>query len=267
MPIRGFPDENVLACFFEAPGGGDIDDFDAPRNAPAKNPIANLDRLVFHSDLFQYEIAAGPVDVTVTHPAVATTTTYIGASGGGGGIGIGIPPTVGVAVNGNYSTSDLLLFTHNLGYIPSFMIAYNGRRMPDGQLIQNENGYRRRVSAWANTSGIYLRDSGAVSASSMPAINATYRVLVFRKSAAEPDMPLFGGGDGTPTILARGVINSTKKYLRRTGSGDTPFAQNFGRTIDTSNGFLATATGGVVSAEAGYDGSLTAPPFIQVGVD
>lgn len=267
MPIRGFPAEGVVACFDEPNTIGDIEDINAPRNDPVKNPINYLSDITFHSDFFQYEIAAGPVDVSVSHGSVPTMTTLIGVNPGNGGIGIAIPPAVGINVVGNYVTTDILAFTHGLGYIPKFMVAYQGRRMPDGQVVQAASGYRRRVSAWANSSGIYLRDSGAVSAVSMPAVSVSYRILVFRESQANPALPLFGGGPGDATIIARGVINSSKKYLRRTGVGDTPFAQNLGRTIDTNNGFLATASGGVVTAETGYGGSLTAPPFISVGVD
>ncbi|WEK05784.1 MAG: hypothetical protein P0Y65_05875 [Candidatus Devosia phytovorans] len=268
MPIRGFDTEGVVACFDEMPGGGAVFDIDAPRNAPVKNPAQHLDKIVFHSDFDQYEIAAGPVDVSINHAALPTKTTVIGVSSGGGGWGPVFTPAVSVEIISDFRQTNTLLFAHDLGYVPKFMIALAGRRVPDGYVVQNAAGsYRRRVAFWANSTGIFVRDSASAAAVACPAITLDYRVLVFRNSEADPAKPLFSGGPGEPLILARGVIDSSKKYLRRTGVGDTPFAQNLGRTLDCNNGSMASASGGVVITEAGYGGSLPAPPFISVGVD
>lgn len=267
MPIRGFPEQNVVACFDEPNSSGDVSDYDAPRNAPVKNPESYLSDITFHSDFFQYEVAAGPTDVTINHPGLAVDTTIIGMGNAGGGFNPVSPPRISVTIYNNVSTTDTLLLTHNLGYVPKFMIALGGNRIPDGYTVQSGGNYRRRVSFWANTTGVYIRTSSYSGDEALPAATRVYRVIVFRDSEATPGLPLFGGGPGDPLILARGVIDSSKKYLRRVGVGDTPFAQNLGRTLDCGGGRLASASGGVVVAESGYTGSLVAPPFIQVGVD
>lgn len=242
-------------------------DLNAPRNAPAKNPEQHLDRITFHSSFFQYEVAAGPVSVGITHSVLPTKTTVIGLSGEGGSWGLPRAPSISVTIYGADRNSDILLFTHNLGYVPRFMVSLSGRRVTDGHIIQNASDHRRRVSVWASSTGIYLRESCTTGQADCPAITLTYRVMVFRESRAEPVKRLFSGGPSQPLVLAKGVIDSSKKYLRRTGAGDTSFAQNLGRTLDCNNGAIASASGGVITAESGYGGSLSAPPFIAVGVD
>lgn len=73
MPIRGglAGAPNTVACFIETPGGGDWRDIDAPRNAPMKNPMNHLDKVIWHTDFFQYELVVGIMDITVNHAALA----------------------------------------------------------------------------------------------------------------------------------------------------------------------------------------------------
>jgi len=267
MPLRGFTADNVVACFDETPGGGDVFNIHAPRNAPAKNPEQHLDRIVWHSNLFQYEIAAGPVDVTINHAALATKKTYYGISPGSI-MNLGpTPPAISFLVYGDTRISDLLLFAHNLDYVPKFMVALDGRRVPDGFVVHADpQGGHRRITTYATASGIYLRESAISGFIDLPAISRTYRVMVFRTRTADTATPLFSGS-GSAMQLGRGIIDTNRHYLRRTGPGDTPFALNLGQTIDINNGGARTISGGIVNDEPHYEGSMSAPPFVSVGVD
>lgn len=269
MPIRGFPAQNVVACFIEPNTTGNVDNFDAPRNAPVKTPQSHLDKIVFHSSFFQYEIAAGPSSVTINHTALAGKATVWSLPTGGLWIGGDAPNSITVTTYGDTRETNIQLFNHGLGYIPKFMVALDNRRLPDGYIVQQESsGAHRRVAIWADTTHIWLREfavSGDVP-QPLPAASRTYKVMVFRNSVPNPAKPLFGM-DGGNLIIARGIIDSGKKYLRRTGSGDTPFALNLGRTIDISNGGSRTMSGGISVSEPRYNGSAVAPPFKSVGVD
>lgn len=267
--IRGFDADGIVACFEEEPGGGAMFDIDAPRNAPAKTPSDYLSSLIWHQDLFQYEIAAGPTDVLVNHTALATKDTYITVSLGGMGSGPFAPSgsTIGFLIQGDTRHTDILLYTHGLGYVPKFMVALSGRRLPDGYTVQIDgSGGHRRASVYATTTGIYLREYAVSTSIDLVATSLTYRVMVFRTRAPDPGLPLFAG-DGSGMQLGRGVINTTRKYLRRTGAGDTPFSFNMGRTIDIKNGGVRSATGGTTVSEPRYDGSMSAPAYVAVGVD
>lgn len=268
MPLRGFKDHGIVACFDEAPGGGAIFDINAARNAPAKTPADHLDKLIWHSALYQYEIAAGPVDVTISHTALATKDTWHTVSTGGYDFGGSAPvgSTIGFRNRGDVRVSDILLYTHGLGYIPKFMVALDGRRVPDGFIIQvDTNGGHRRVSMFATTTGIYLRESAISTDINLVAVSKTYRVMVFRTRAPDPAKALWSGS-GAAMQLARGIIDTTRRYLRRTGAGDTPFALNLGRTIDIKNGGSRSASGGVVVSDPRYNGTMAAPPYVSVGV-
>lgn len=269
VSIRGFPNEGVVACFTEPNTSGSVEDFNAPRNAPAKSPQDHLGRVTFHSSFFQYEIAAGPTSVTINHSVLAGKTTTWSLPAGGTWVGVPAPNSISFITQGDTRETDIALLNHGLGYVPKFMVSLNGRRLPDGYMVQLEtNGQYRRVSVWADSNNIYLREA-AVSGSStqpLPAVSLTYVVMVFAYSTPTPAKPLFGY-DGADLVLARGVINSTKKYLRRTGVGDTPFALNLGRTIDIKNGGSRTISGGVAVSEPRYNGTLAAPPFVSVGVE
>jgi hypothetical protein len=146
------------------------------------------------------------------------------------------------------------------------MVSLDGRRVPDGFSVQNDaSGGHRRVSVFANAFGIYLREFAVSTNAALPAANRTYRVQVFRTRAPDPAKPLFSGSGGN-LQLGRGIIDTTRRYLRRTGVGDSPFALNLGPTIDVRNGAARSASGGVITSEPRYNGSMAAPTFISVGV-
>lgn len=266
---RGFTAAGIAACYTEASGGGAMFDINAPRNAPAKSPVDHLDKVIWHPRCFQYEIAAGPADVTIGHSALATKDTWIVVSTGGYGGNAFDPPvgsSIGFVIQGDTRVTDILLYAHGLGYVPKFMVALDGRRVPDGFAVQNDvSGGHRRVSIFANTFGIYLREFAVSTNTALPAVNCTYRVMLFRTRAPDPSKPLFAGSGGA-LQLGRGVIDTTRRYLRRTGTGDSPFALNLGPTIDIRNGAARSASGGVIVSEPRYNGSMAAPPSISVGV-
>ena len=265
---RGFIGANVVACYDEASGGGDMFDINAPRNAPAKSPASHLDKIIWHQDLFQYEIAAGPADVTINHTALAGKTTTYNVAAGGYYVGAPTPSSISFSVQGDTRETNIAVLAHGLGYVPKFMAALSGRRLPDGYIVQLVGGKYRRVSAWADATYIYLRESAVSGADgdALPAVSLTYRVMVFALPTPSPSEPMFGMASGILTV-ARGIIRTSRKYLRRTGSGDSPFAMNLGPTMDIKNGGSRTASGGVVVSEARYNGSMAAPPYISVGVD
>jgi hypothetical protein len=264
--IRGFPSQGVVACFVEPNTSGSKDDFDAPRNAPAKTPASYLSSIVFHSSFFQYEIAAGPTSVGINHLVLAgktdsfnlTAGALIGSGGGG----------ISFVTHGDVRTTDTGLLYHGLGYVPKFMVALDNRRVPDGYIIQISGNGHRRVSFWADTNNIYVRETAISGAAGddLPALALTYKVMVFRTPTPNPALPLFRLA-GSSLVLARGIIDTARKYLRRTGVGDSPFALNMGVTMDIKNGGSRTASGGVVVSEPRYTGTMAAPTYVSVAVD
>ncbi len=253
MPIRGFGAAGVVACFTEAAGGGDILDFNAPRNAPAKTPKDHLDKVTWHSSFDQFELAAAPADVTINHTslAAASVTTGIGS--------------VSLTIHGDRRVTDILLFTHGLGYKPRVKVTIGGRVVVSGQIIQDLGDRARIISVYTTTTGVYLRETAFSSSAALPAMDQTYRVYVFRQATPNPSAPLFSNSGGLMTI-AREIIRSDRQYLRRTGVGDEEFSMDSGPTMDVANGSKRVANGGVLTSEAGYTGSMAAPPYVMVGL-
>lgn len=253
-----------MAGFVEADGGGAVLDFDAPRNAPAKSPGLHADKVLWHSLAFQYELVADPVDVTVSHPAMSGTSTRLG-----------VPPSslysgsVYIDVFGAVGATNHTLVTHNLGYVPLAFVAYQGRMLTAGTIVQQGgNGQQRWVSAYATASIIGLRESRITSSlvgnDTLAAASRTYTVLIFKETAIDPDLPLFGKVGGR-IVGARGRLDTDKRYLRRTGAGDSPFDIDLDRVIDLGGGRVRVTTGGNVVTEAGYTGSYAGGAFVPVG--
>lgn len=260
--IRGFPNEGVVAVFDEPNELGDIEDFDAPRNAPAKYPHLNLPLVTWHSEFFQYELQTSVHTVTVTHPSVPAKVQIFG----------GNPPQVpqmrliGDAVNTSHT-----LVTHNLGYAPLAFVVQNGVTVICGRPVQfvAANGLRRTVSSFSNPSIIGLRETGISGISgtngvALPSVSVTYQVLVFAAPDQNPSLPLFSQ-DGNGVILGRGKVNTSNLYARRVALGETPFSLDLGRTSDISNGSVRTVSGGATWSDQSYNGSFTGEGFVQIG--
>lgn len=266
--MRGFPVQDVVACFEEPNEIGDPLDFDAPRNTPAKYPSDHLDKIAWHSDFFQYELAAPLSNVTISHPAMS------GAVGGPylelRGLFGGLLASISVDVWGNSGVSDHTLVTHNLGYVPLAMVAYEGRMLTPGTIVQHESDGRYRwVCAYATSTIIGLREVRVTSSlnlgSPLSAVSRTYSVLVFRESATVEGAPLLGTFGGN-VVAARGRINSANQYLRRTVAGESDFDIDLARVIDVGNGRVRVTTGGSIISEPDYSGAYTGGPFVPVGV-
>ncbi len=265
----GFLDApDIVACYEEAPGGGDIRYISSPCNAPAANPMAHLDKVVWHPSLFLWEVVFVG-DVPVTHSAYAGKTTTYGVSSGGTFYQYnGIPASaVGVQVYGQSTIVDRLLYTHGAGSDVFAMVAYQGRMLPSGYMVQQESsGAIRLVSPWYNAGGVYLRETLISSNTDLPAADRTYSVLVMRNRAPDPSKPNLSGGPGLPLQMCRGMIDSSRRYAKKVAAGDSPFDLNLGPTLDIGNGRQRSATGGIIVDEAGYVGGMGAPAFVSIGV-
>lgn len=266
--IRGFPEENVIAIFNEPNSSGSVEDYDASRNSPVKNPGQDISNVFFHTDFFQYELAMPIQSRNVSHPALAGRYYYWGPSNQ---YFLGDPTYtsfISYRVPGQTVSTETLLVTHNLGYVPLAFVAWNGKMLMPGVVVQTESeGRTRFVSSFATTTAIYLREVYSSTESALSSTNQSYQILVFKVSEEDADLPLFGIDESSNEfILGRGKINTINSYLRRTGVGDTPFAIDSGPTIDINRGRTRIVSGGITTTESGYAGSFTGPSFTSVGI-
>lgn len=252
--IRGFASENIVACFNETTGGGDILDINAPCNAPAKSPHLYLDRVYWHTDFNQLELALPEQVVTITHPALAGRTIAAGTS------------RLPLSIRGNLGSFNHTLVTHNLGYTPLYMVAIGNYLLPSGHIIQAVDNLRfRNVCAYANGNIIGLRDFASASDVALPATSVQYRILIFKKAVSDPTKALMQF-NGTTLSMARNKISSDHLYIRRTQPSESPYDLNLGPTIDITGGKTRVVTGGNVVSEPGYPGSFAGPPYVAVGI-
>ena len=258
--LRGFPAQNVVACYTEPSLSGEVDDFDAPRNAPAKSPYAHLDRIAFHSRFFQYEVAIGPTRVDLTHPAVpAAATTWQAPQFAMR------PARITYTVYGQQLAGTQVLLNHNLGYVPLVMVAVNGAIAVSGTIVQESSSGRRFVSVYATGSQVGIAWCGYSGQIDLPAVLVSYDVLVFNTPAPNPALPLFSG-DASQFQIGRGMIRSNQRYLRRRAAQETSFDFDLARTVDLANGGARIVSGGGVRQDPFYTGSYGGGPFVPVGV-
>lgn len=258
---RAFPAENVVAVFEEAAGGGDMQDLNAPRNAPAKAPQSYLAQLYLHTALDYYTIAVQNLAIVINHASVA-------------GVAAVPPPppddinntpgNVTIVHEGQTVAADYLLLQHDLGYVPNYRFLQGTRFVPAGVPTQVEGGRVRFVYAYATTTQIRLREIGISDANALSAVSRTYGVVVFRAPAADPAKPLFGF-DGTNVILGRDKINSSRRTMRLTGIGDSPYKLPLGQGADVLNGGLRVyATDGTAIDYGSYNDSFPPPALMDV---
>lgn len=266
--VRGFPDQNKIAVFNEPNSSGSIEDYNSSRNTPIRNPAASIANVFFHTDFFQYELAFPIQSVNVPHPGLAGRSYFWGPTDQ---YWINSPiytSAISYQVPGQTAVTETLLVTHNLGYVPLVFVAWNGRMLMPGVAVQIDGeGLTRFVSSFVTTTGVYLREVYTSTEGVLNANNQSYQVLIFRTSQATAGLPLMGiNSSNGQFILGRGKINTINSYLRRTGAGDTPFAIDYGPTIDINRGRARIVSGGVVSTEVGYGGSFGGPAYTSVGV-
>ena len=260
--LRGFRDAGIVACFHEMQGGGGIYDLNAPRNAPAANPSANLSDVIWHSEFGQYELAMPEQVKTINHPAVSGRTRQYGIHYRDGFDESDVG--VNMSVAGRIATAEHTLVTHNLGYPPKVFAVYENHMLTTGEIVQRSDNRNRSVCLFVTNTIVGLREIGYSDSNSLSAVTRTYRVLVFRDQAQDPGAPLFDGPN--PVRFSKGKIASDKSYLRKAGAGSSAYVLNQGPTLDVRNGRVRLATGGVIIDEAGYNGSMAAPQYKNVGL-
>lgn len=264
MPIRGFPN-GVIACFTEPNSVGDIEDYNAPRNAPAKNPGAYLDLVQWHIDFFQYELAFPIITTAVTHPTIPGQNKYWGPSNQYYMNDPTYVSAISYRVPGQTIVTDHTLVNHNLGYAPLAFVAWENTMIMPGVTVQIESDGRTRfISLFATSSVLGIREVATSSSASLPAVSRSYKSLIFKATEAQGGRPLFGR-EGANVVLGRGKVDTSKSYLRRVGGAETPFDLDRGPTIDINSGRTRVVTGGNFLTEPGYAGGFTGPTYVAVG--
>jgi len=265
-----WPSLGVVALYDEADGGGDLLDPTAARHAPAYDPDGNLDKIKFHSSLDPLEVQFDE-DATIDHDAITA------AAGS----------TFTVEANGTLTfisaVSDELLFEHDLGVIPDFVVKI-GTSALNGSPIQTESDGRGRYAvAYATTTQIRLKLWASTTGSDIASVSIDYSVLVFH-APRDADGNYLEQFDPATGILKLGFdrYSTDRRYLQTAPDGDT-FAITRGKTIAAANGamkFFAAdgstfeptpagrkmrlTTTSSFGASMAYNGSDAAPTILQV---
>lgn len=251
--LRGFPAQNVVAVFDEATGGGARNDYVSPRNRPARDPQNWIDRVYWHIDFFQYQLAMPIQTVNVPHPVLAGRTQTWGYG-------------TSFTTRGDFAASNHTLVNHGLGYVPLAFVVYDGRMVMPGTIVQNlSEGRSRSIAPYASGSVVGLREVRMTSQNDLPAVSRSYQVMIFSVPAAEASRPLFGR-EGDNVVIGRGKIDTSRQYLRSVAPGESPFIISRDRTVDIRNGRSRTVIGGQTVTETEYNGSFTGTDFLTVGV-
>lgn len=230
--------------------------------APFNDPSNHIDLIKFHSDL-QYLANTLESTTTINHTSLAGVTgTGYTVSNAGGSSGSSQPIS-----NGQVRVSDLLLYTHGLGYAPLTYVIVDDQLITPGLTIQNLDDRWRGVSVYATTTGIYLREVAISSVSALPTVSKSYRVIIFREPTADPALPTFHvkPADGI-FVMGRGKINQDTLPIRRVVPGD-PFAFYIpiDRIADIRNGALRIINSdGLVVTLGQYNGPFNQTQTIQV---
>lgn len=252
MSVRFYADEFRCAIYEEADGGGDPLDPEALMNRPVLSPLNWLNNIYFHSDLGYYGVIAN-ASISINHPAVAGRIQTVGQD-----------IYLSQLYYGQSQTFDHLLLQHDLGYIPRFFVAYDGKMIPNGMPIQSASGGVRLVCAYATSTQIRLQEFSTSSASALPSATRLYQVLVFRNNNPDLSLPMLNVEPGD-VIFGQGKFRANMPHLRATGPGDSLFAQARNRTAAVRNGsFRAYPPNGSLVDLGPFTGSLPNPNFINV---
>jgi hypothetical protein len=220
--FRIFPSAGVVALFEEPNTTGDVHDFNAPRNAPAKFPASHLPVLHFHSETDCMEtVFAGTV--AVNHP-------FIDMPAGGGDYG-------------NYvvfsgTTEDHILYEHNLGYPPIALVAVGDNIIWPGMLIHvgGADNFWRYGTVYCDNQYVRLFvKSAALNGQDAAAATVNYTVLVFKEAEASGDKLFEFDPTTSVTKMGLGKFRSDARYLQVVAGG-SPLGIAQGRTIDLKNG-------------------------------
>lgn len=242
-------DEATGRCaLFEENGTiGDPQDPNSVRNAPLNNPELYLDKIRFHSDFDYYTVLLGPTTVSITHPLAAGRISY--------------PfffPDTGFGIAGQVVTSEQTLITHNLGYIPSYMIISDGAIIAPSTIINSTASATRYVTPFVTNNIIGLNTTAVTDQNDLPAITKNYTVIVFRKPQEENSYLIDFNPENGEISMGRGKFKGNYKNLRVAASGDMqPFDISLGRTVDIRNGGIRTVLAdGIIRNDPYYVGSF-----------
>lgn len=222
--FRVFPETGVTALFVEADGGGDAEDIDSLRNRPAKFPEDWLPNILFHSDLDPMEISLFEENIDISHPLVAASSNPANTAGGG--------PF-------GWSTvySDHLIATHDLGYVPYALVAFDDVMLSPGMPVQSDaSGGLRLCVPYCTTTEVRMKVFASAGQSALAAVVNSYSVMVFKDPPGASGNVLFkvSPSEGTFT-MGRGKIDFNRRYLQVV-DGSSPFAISNGETVGLDNG-------------------------------
>lgn len=224
--FRKFPVQGVIAIYDEAEGGGEIDDFDAPRNAPAKSPEQHLDKVYWHSHFDLLEVLVSR-EVAVNHASIA--------------IGTGVGGT-NQTFNWNATAVHNLLIDltpYGLTREPFALAAIDNNIIWPGMPVQIDlagSGRGRYGTIYTTTTGVYLYENSSRSGTVMPAATLTYDVIVFKDPRGDENDQLKSFDPDTGEYqMGRGRFSSLRSYLQ-VAPGGSPLGFSLGRTIDLKNG-------------------------------
>lgn len=233
--FRAFPTTGVVALFTEEPGGGDVFDISAPRNAPAASPESYLGSIKLHTALDNMEVVSDTT-VTVSHGVVGGAGS-VDISGGGGGVsGGGGTGNFGIVSYGA-SATDTTLVTHSLGYVPDVLVVVGTQVLIPGMPVQFPGQPTGRfVSVYVTSSIVGLHEWSVVGGSGLASTSVDYRVIVLHQARNASGSKLFDFDPATG-ILKMGFdrFSSDRRYLQVVAGG-SPFRIAYGKTLDIKNG-------------------------------
>lgn len=257
MPIRGFPDKGVVACFNEPNQVGAVDDWNSPRNAPIKSPASNISNVVWHSDFFQYELAVPVQTVSVTHQPLATksVTTGFGYT---------------VTYHGDMVGREIILYNHNLGYTPLAFVLVDGVTVTPNTTIQfmslGDGGVLRNISSYADNNSVGIRETVYSGTTAAPSINKTYQVMIFKEPDPDYNEPLFGKNNDGVVSLAHNKVRTDRKYVRQIEGSESGFVIDLGVTTDIENGKSRIISGKSIITEIDYTGDFLGNRYTSIGL-
>lgn len=221
---------------------GDVAIYEGGYEAAFTSPLANLNRVFFHSAL-DYVGVAHVYNGVISHPDRA-------ASGGNDKyLANNKQPQSG--------TQEWTLLTFpDAGYIPHGILVVNGEQLPGAAPIQRNGpaSARYAILRMTSTSAI-LHERWHTFNDSIPATNITYTLYVFTGPIAQSGTKTLYI---TPTqmIASRGKLNTDLRYIRSTPT-NPGFRLIRGATADVSGGGLRMVTpAGSVIDDGVYNGSF-----------
>lgn len=243
--------------------------------SPFTDPVNNLGNIYFHSSNDYYTLAFNPTTVSINHAAIAAAPTFTVFS----------DSLLVLTTRLQRTKTDILLFTHNLGYKPHYMVCdSNGFAIPNGFPIQTNVGGHRDISTYATTTEIRLLEIAAPGVNSLPLLTKAYTIYVFKDVVADPLKPMLEIDpiNAGSVIFGQGKFDLTYSMLRRIvgaevaalfipagrqtdiANGCSRFIQANG-TITDLNGSVASSTsvGGTQTTAIAYTGSYTGVAAIQ----